>query len=61
MLVQSFVDASCRQQLTDVIAEMATMRERWQTDVHQVEELGLLAGNMFARLVASLNMPTATI
>ena len=34
----------CRQQLASVIADMATMRERWQTDVHQIEELAAIAG-----------------
>lgn len=35
-----------REQLATVIADMAKMRERWQTDVRQVEELALIAGGL---------------
>lgn len=34
----------CRQQLASVIADMSSMREKWQTDVQQVEELAAVAG-----------------
>ena len=40
----------CREQLATVIADMAIMRERWQTDVRQVEELALIAGQLLAML-----------
>ncbi|KAL0025931.1 hypothetical protein WJX77_004860 [Trebouxia sp. C0004] len=35
-----------RQQLASVIADMSSMREKWQTDVQQVEELAAVAGNL---------------
>ncbi|KAL0047196.1 hypothetical protein WJX82_009191 [Trebouxia sp. C0006] len=35
-----------RQQLASVTADMSTMREKWQTDVNQVEELAAVAGNL---------------
>lgn len=35
-----------RQQLANVTADMSAMREKWQTDVKQVEELAAVAGNL---------------
>ena len=35
-----------RQQLANVIAAMSSMREKWQTDVQQVEELAAVAGRL---------------
>lgn len=34
----------CRQQLASVVADMSSMRHKWQTDVQQVEELAGVAG-----------------
>ena len=34
----------CRQQLASVVAGMSSLREKWQNDVQQVEELATVAG-----------------
>ena len=34
----------CRQQLASVVAGMSSLREKWQIDVQQVEELATVAG-----------------
>ncbi|KAL3141525.1 hypothetical protein ABBQ32_004774 [Trebouxia sp. C0010 RCD-2024] len=51
VVTQTLIEATAareeeREQLATVIADMAIMRERWQTDVRQVEELALIAGGL---------------